>query len=216
MSEFSFPLSALRLSSSFHRVERGIEKRRKLSNPKSENLSSIIIIGISLRSMLLTPVIAWGIEIQITVWTFGLIALYCHRRRFLSASLLIIPSSLRRKINKGRKLRKMPKSSEVLNSPLHPHCAPCCFPLRSANSGSAAAEQKVVLPWRRGAAEIWKFHAKNFPRRGANPFSGALGWNPCRHGPLLPRNFTPNVRALEELLSGRRWSSSCRRLFDSF
>ena len=34
---------------------------------------------------------------------FGLTALYSHRRRFLSASLLIIPSSLRRKIIKGRK-----------------------------------------------------------------------------------------------------------------
>ena len=120
----------------------------KVSNPKSECLSSsIIVMGVSLRSILIiSHHRVRDSETQNCIEHFGLIALYHHRRRFLSASLLIIPSSLRRKINKGRKLRKMPKSSEVLNSPLHPHCAPCCFPLRSANSGSAAAEQKVVLP----------------------------------------------------------------------
>ena len=109
MSEFSFPLSASKLLSPFHRVERGIKKRRKLSNPKSETLSSapsIVIID----------------------------DFFPHR--------CLSPSSLRRKIIKGQKLRNVLNISKVLNSPLRPHCAPCCFPLRSANSGSAAAEQK--------------------------------------------------------------------------
>ena len=94
--------------------------------------------------------------------SFGLIAFDSHRRRFLSASLLIIPSSLRRKINKGRKLRKMPKSSEVLNSPLHPHCAPLFpSPLCKFWLSSGRAKSRVAMTTRR--SRDLKIPCKEFP-----------------------------------------------------
>ena len=91
--------------------------------------------------------------IESEVWNFILIALYRHHRRFLSASLLIIPSSLRRKIKKGRKLRNELNISEVLKPFLHPVLFPS--PLRKLWFSSGRV--KVVLPWRRSSRNLWEF-----------------------------------------------------------
>ena len=88
----------------------------KVSNPKSECLSSsIIVMGISLRSILIiSHHRVRDRETQNCIEHVGLVALYHHRRRFLSASLFISPSSLRRKRIKGRKLRYVSSISEAL------------------------------------------------------------------------------------------------------